>query len=38
MEKMLAIASSEEMLETFSSIESHFIFEYVHPSMTGTEE
>lgn len=34
-EKMLAIAGSEEMPETFSSIVSHFIFEYVHPFYDG---
>ena len=35
MEKMIAIASSEEMPETFSSIVSHFIFEFVHPFYDG---
>lgn len=34
-EKMLAIASSDEMPETFSSIVSHFIFEYIHPFYDG---
>ena len=34
-EKMLAIAGSEEMPETLSSIVSHFIFEYVHPFYDG---
>lgn len=35
MERMLAVASSEEMPETLSSIVSHFIFEYVHPFYDG---
>ncbi|MDO4537415.1 MAG: Fic family protein [Coriobacteriales bacterium] len=35
MERMLAIANSEEMPETFSSIVAHFVFEYVHPFYDG---
>lgn len=34
-EKMLVVAGSEEMPETFSSIVSHFIFEYIHPFYDG---
>lgn len=35
MERMLAIANSEEMPETLSSIVSHFLFEYIHPFYDG---
>lgn len=34
-EKMLSIAGSDMMPETFSSIVSHFIFEYIHPFYDG---
>lgn len=33
--KMMQIASSEEMPQTFGAILSHYIFEYVHPFYDG---
>lgn len=35
MERMLAIANSGEIPETFSSIVAHFLFEYIHPFYDG---